>query len=78
MMPCASCSGSGEFDVPEPPRWFATADAHRAIDAAQLARNGILPAGGGWLDQTQNFIDSVGAVWSDEAWAEGEMRKARG
>ena len=36
------------------------------IEAADLARKGLMPIAGGTLDQTQAFLAGCRAVWADE------------
>jgi len=36
------------------------------VEAADLARKGLLPLPGGTLDQTQAFLSACRAVWADE------------
>lgn len=38
-----------------------------AFQAADLAREGIMPVAGGWLDQTQSFLDVMRECWRLDA-----------
>jgi len=44
-----------------------TLDVLRAVNAAAVADRGILPLGGGMLDQTASFDAACRSVWNVEA-----------
>ena len=56
---CPSCDGRGFVEYYECPNRVADAGAHEAIELFFLMKNGILPAAGGWYDQTIGFCAAM-------------------
>lgn len=59
-------------------RVWLTPDIWQVLDAADMAKRGFLPAGGGWLDQTQVGIEAIRAAWHDREYAESRLRQTHG
>jgi hypothetical protein len=52
-----------------------TGDIWELLQAARLAEKGILPLPGGWLDQTQWFVEAVDFVWGEQSVAKAETMR---
>lgn len=49
------------------PLKMLTAPVVEAFQAADMAREGIMPVAGGWLNQTQSFLDCMRECWRLDA-----------
>lgn len=59
---CDPCRRKGKVKIIACPR-AAVADVAPLLRAYQILRkHGILPVGGGWLDQTQQFLNAVALI----------------
>lgn len=47
------------------------------IEAASLAKAGILPVAGGYLDQTAAGVDGIQTVWGAQAEIENRIRSRK-
>lgn len=62
---CQDCGGTNRVEIPGCPRHRVKPEHEAAIHAALQMERGILPAGGGWLDQSATFVDAF-AVLTNE------------
>lgn len=71
---CRWCGMEGVLEFPSGvcPRGLMTEDAAAALMAADLARKGKWPEGGGWLDETESAIDAIQWIWHLEVWPRGK------
>lgn len=53
---CESCGDTGEHVFTKEIFW--SRDIVRAVDCFALMRKGVLPVGGGYLDQSATFLDA--------------------
>ena len=56
--PCEWCDGVGRLPVPRCPSRCLTPEVRVALRAFWWQRDGVLPVGGGWLEQTEPFLDA--------------------
>jgi hypothetical protein len=65
---CEACEGRGYILITQcPHQVLGNCGAWDVIRAAGFAEKGLMPSGGGWLDQTQFFIDALEQVWAEQA-----------
>jgi hypothetical protein len=63
--PCTACKGSGQEEITVCPMTLITAGAGDVVRAADLAKRGILPIAGGWLDQTDSIVTAMERFWNE-------------
>lgn len=55
---CRSCQGDGWARLTQCPRKAVTRDIWESLRYLEFARRGMLPTGGGMLDQTEAFLSA--------------------
>lgn len=53
-----------------------SADVWAAYEAADLAKRGLWPVAGGWLDQTAIGLAAIRAFWSELDYCEAKLKAA--
>ena len=69
---CSRCAGQGYTSLHRCPNAVIKKSTHEAIRYAALAKQGLWPAPGGALDQTQSFLDAYGIITSEISRIEEE------
>lgn len=60
MEGCVTCGGTGWETLSDCPRRLVTAETNDAVDwYMRLDSKGIMPIGGGWLDQAVVYVDTM-------------------
>lgn len=74
---CAECAGSGRIQIHECPWRLIQPEHEEAITAAVQMERGILPAEGGWQDQSATFVAAYPLLLNEVAhWRNVAMERA--
>jgi hypothetical protein len=66
---CDGCEGRGHTLITDCPQKRFDRSVFTAMRCTRLAKKGILPVGGGLLDQSSQFCDAFDHICADEgAW----------
>lgn len=68
-MTCPACKGWGKDVVTECPLNVIEPETWDAIRAADYAEHGLLPIAGGFLDQTQSYLDWMREIQNETSRA---------
>lgn len=63
---CEACNGSGYHEFVGCPKAAISGDTANAVFAADMAREGVFPIGGGWAEQTHSAMHAIRTVWQIE------------
>lgn len=79
---CQVCAGTGEWALNRCPNAYAGDEARRVVTAAGMIEIGVLPASGGWDEQTALFHQAAGLALrerreADDARRDQEVRRGR-